>query len=498
MTTVQSAWKKLTTRALELQDLGGITGMLEWDQHVWMPPAGGEYRGRQKALMSRLRHEAMIDPALGDWLGEVGADAASMTDPVRVAAVRNLRRERDRALKLPAALVAAQAQATSDGFAAWVAARQADDFAGFQAPLQHIIDLARQEAACLGPTDHPYDALVEHYDPGLDQAALTALFDPLTAALVDLLERIRSAPPLARHPLAVPVEAQQRIHRRVVEALGFDLSRGRLDQAPHPFTMGIGPRDVRLTTRYDESDLLAGLLATVHEAGHGMYEQGLPEALAGTTVDTAASTGVHESQSRFWENVIGRSRPFLAWLVELVREEAGIEADLDAVYASANRVAPSHIRVEADEVTYNLHIALRAGLEAALLAGELDVADLPGEWDERAQALLGIRPEKLSQGVLQDVHWGAGLIGYFPSYTLGNLYAALLTERIEADLPDLWARVAEADLAPILSWMREKVHARGHLVDGPQLIDELAPGRDLVAALVDHLEGRHGVLYGVA
>ena len=494
----ETAWQKLTDRVRELKDLAGIDGMLEWDQHVWMPPAGGAYRGRHKALISRLQHEGLVDPALGEWLAVVAGDPATAADPVRAAAVRNLGRQRDRACKLPASLVQAQAQATSDGFAAWVQARGSEDLAAFAGPLGHIVDLARQEAACLGPVAHPYDALVGRHDPGMDMVALQALFTPLSAALVDLLDRIRGAAPLAPHPVAVPVDAQRRIHARVAAALGFDMSRGRLDEAHHPFTMGIGPQDVRLTTRYFAGDLLAGLLGTVHEAGHGMYEQGMPEALAGSTVDDAASTGMHESQSRFWENVIGRSRPFLAWLQGVVREESGVDYDLDAVYASANRVAPSFIRVEADEVTYNLHIALRTRLEAALLGGDLSVAALPGAWDDLSQELLGLRPERPSQGVLQDVHWGAGLIGYFPSYTLGNIYAAALTERLSQDLPDLGDRVGRGDFAPVLGWLREKVHQRGHRIDGAALVAELAPGRDPVAAFVAHVEARHGRLYGVA
>ncbi|MCB9777133.1 MAG: carboxypeptidase M32 [Alphaproteobacteria bacterium] len=503
--TPDAAWDALTAHFHEVDLLADLGGLAEWDQHVWMPPGGGPLRGQHKGLLAKLQHERLTDPRVADWLAALDGSE----HPVRAAAVRNLGRTHRAALAKPSALVQAQAEATSGAFATWVKARQDEDVAAFAPALARVVELTRQEAACLAdaadvPFAHPYDALLHQYDPGVTVADLDALFAKLSSGLVDLLDRIRGASqgPTAPSPTPVPVDVQRRIHRRVCEAMGFDMQRGRLDEAPHPFTMGMDPADVRLTTRYFADDLHAGLLGTIHEAGHGLYEQGLPAeldglALAGTGVGSAASTGVHESQSRFWENTIGRSRPFQAWLAGVVAEETGQDVDAARLFAHANRVAPSFIRVEADEVTYNLHIALRFRLEVALLAGDLGTADLPGAWDDLCQELLGIRPERPSQGVLQDVHWSAGLIGYFPSYTLGNVYAAVLAERMAADLPDLWDRVGAADLAPVLGWLRTHVHGRGHLVDGALLIDGIAAGRDPVDAFLAHLQGRHGGLYGV-
>jgi len=485
------AWQALTAHMLEIMDLDGIDGVLGWDQHVWMPGAGAEYRGRQSALISRLRHERMSDPVVGDWLTVLTEDDASMADPVRAAAVRNLGRTTARLKKIPASLVEAQAKANTVAFGAWLEAREQDAVGPFLPALSEVVRLAREEARCVADGRPLYDGLVEPHDPGVDTAALSALFDRLVPGLQALLDQIPTDGDTPA-PLAVSVDAQRRIHRRVVQALGFDLDRGRLDESPHPFTMGIGPRDVRLTTRYNADDLLAGLLGTVHEAGHGMYEQGVPEDLRGTSVGQAASTGLHESQSRFWENVVGRSRPFMGWLSGIIAEETGQDVSADALLAQANHVRRSLIRVEADEVTYNLHIALRFQLERDLIEGRLQVDDIADAWDDTCEAFLGLRPPSARQGVLQDVHWSTGLLGYFPSYTLGNVYAGALTSAVQAALPGMWTDVAAGRFEGILGWLREHVHSRGHLVDAPELVAQVTGGADPVDSLLAHLRQRHG------
>lgn len=491
-TAADDAWNRLTTRLQEVADLDGISGVLGWDQHVWMPPGGAGYRGRQRALLSRLRHERLADPTIGDWLATLADDPGSMADPVRAAAVRNLSRHHARVTRLPARLVEAQARAHADTFQAWRAARDTGDDDALLQGLQTVFSLAREEAACVDPDKPPYDVLIAPYDPGRGSAELTALFDRLVdglTALLDALDQPSAAPP----PLPLPVDVQRRVHRRVLVGLGFDMQRGRLDEAPHPFTMGIGPRDVRLTTRYAADDLLPGLLGTVHEAGHGMYEQGLPEDLRGTTIDSAASTGMHESQSRFWENVIGRSMPFMQWLAGLIQDEGGGRIDPVDLHASANRVRRSLIRVDADEVTYNLHIAFRYQLELALLDDRLAVMDLPDAWDDACQRTVGARPADAAQGYLQDMHWSTGLIGYFPSYTLGNLYAAAFSARMQQDLPTMWDDVAAGQLGGILGWLRDRVHRRGHLLDAPDLLAQVCGPIDPVDAFLAHLRRRHGL-----
>ena len=296
----------------------------------------------------------------------------------------------------------------------------------------------------------------------------------------------------------VPAAALRLINDRVISALGFRTEDGRLDESQHPFTVGVGPHDVRLTTHIYEADLLATLGGTIHECGHGLYEQGIPDALLGTGLGEAAGVGLHESQSRFWENIIGRSEAFCRWLAPALRE-AHPDLDLtpDRLYGACNRVAPSLIRIKADEATYNLHILIRYQLETALLTGDLAVADAPAAWDEAYEKNLGVRPGDPTEGVLQDVHWASGYFAYFPSYTIGNLYAASFRARIEQDLPDMWDEVESGDFSAVLAWLREKVHTRGAEVDAPEIFRDAVGDRDPVADLMAHLRGRHGALYGM-
>jgi len=288
------------------------------------------------------------------------------------------------------------------------------------------------------------------------------------------------------------------VSKRVLETMGFRPADGRLDEAQHPFTVGIGPHDVRLTTHYYTDDLLGTLGGTIHEGGHGLYEQGLPMAWARTGLATAASFGLHESQSRFWENAIGRSLPFFRWLEPLLKAEwPALDITAEQLYGAANRVQPDLIRIKADEATYNLHIIVRFQLETALLEGRLQVAELPDAWNDAYERIVTVRPTDVVDGVLQDVHWASGLFGYFPSYTMGNLYAASFRRQMELDVPEMWTLVERGDFAPILGWMRQKVHERGHIVDAPQIVRDAVGDRDPVADLVDHLRERQGALYGI-
>jgi carboxypeptidase Taq len=495
MTTVQAHWEKIQERVRELSTLGQVAQLLEWDQGTMMPTAGDGLRGAHLSVLSGLIHERLTDPALGDWLDAM----TGQLDPVKTASVQKLRRRHTRATKIPTALVRDLTSAANDGFGAWLKAKEADDFRLFQPHLERLVDLRLEEVAHLGPAAHPYDHLLEDYDPGARTAELRPLFKRLSGELTNFLRAIEGLPgpdPLDTH---FDLDGQSWLSEQVLKQIGFRMDAGRLDLAAHPFTVSLGPDDVRLTTRYDAHDLFSGLGSTIHEGGHGMYEQGLPQRWLGTGLDEAAGMAMHESQSRFWENTIGRSQPFMRWLSGLI-DERWPQAQLspERLYAAANRVAPSLIRVEADEVTYNLHIAIRFELELALIDGSLSVADLPDAWNSAYSDRLGITPTGPATGVLQDVHWSQGLFGYFPSYTLGNLYAASLRYRMEEDLPKMWDEVENGVFSSVLGWLHTHVHDQGHLQDAPELMRKIVGDRDPVNDLMQHIHTRHGALYGVA
>lgn len=490
------AWKQLTARLDELDALAGAAAALEWDQQCYMPAGAAAARGAQNALLSRLHHERFTAPEVGGWLDALeGAEL----DATQRAAVTQLRRKYRRATVVPTRLVEALAHARSEGFAAWVDAKGKDDFSLFEAPLQRLLDLVREQAALYADgAAHPYDGLLEDYDPGSTVADLRPMFGRLADALNVLLDALAARP----HPEGTvpPVDADglRRLSDRLLRDLGFDLGRGRMDLAEHPFTTNLGVGDVRLTTHLHPENLLATLGGTIHECGHGLYEQGLPDHLAGTWLNRAAGMGLHESQSRFWENFIGRSLPFCRYLVPRMQ---GIWPDLaltpQQLYAAANRVERSLIRIFADEATYNLHIIVRFELELGVLEGRLQARDLPEAWNEAYRRVVGVVAPSAREGVLQDVHWSSGLFGYFPSYTIGNLYAASLGARLEEELPDLWEQVERGEFAAILGWLRRNVHQKGATADAPVIFREVVGDRDPVRDLVDHLWRRQGALYGV-
>jgi carboxypeptidase Taq len=492
MTSTDTAWTSLKGRIAELEALGGVVQLLEWDQQTMMPAGGAPHRGTQLATLTGMMHDKLSDPAVGEWL----ADLSGTTDPICKAAVRNVGRDHSRAVKVPTRLVAEIAAASNAGFGDWMKAREANDFAPFQAALERLVDLRREEISHLGEAENPYDHLLDQYDPGSTTAQLKPMFARLRTELASFLDEIKDAAGPAAVTGSWDLSTQKRFSDQVIGAMGFRLSDGRLDASEHPFTVGMGTGDVRLTTHLYEDDLLGGLTGTIHEAGHGMYEQGLPSAHAGTGVACAAGMGLHESQSRFWENVIGRSLPFFKWLVPQVQAHFPQDSlSPEDWFGHANRVERSFIRVQADEATYNLHIIIRFELELALLAGEISVAELPEAWNQAYTDLLGITPSSPNEGVLQDVHWSNGLFGYFPSYTIGNLYAASFRFQMEEDLPEMWAGVARGEFGPILAWLRDKVHRHGHLMDAPQIFTLAVGERDPVADLMTHLRGRQGALY---
>jgi carboxypeptidase Taq len=489
------AWTALKVHVREIDTLTGIAGLLGWDQQTYQPPGGASNRGEQLSLLSRLRHERLVDPRVPDWLAAV---AQGPVDEVQAAALRNLGRDHARAVKVPGALVERLSEASNRGFGTWIEAKQEHNFAKFAPVLEEILDLTRERAQRVDPSRPPYDVLLEEFDPGTSVESLRVTFARLRDGLAELVKAVGDRPAPPELDLRLDTARQDALFQNVAGTLGYDLQRGRVDHAEHPFSVPIGHGDVRITHHLYEGDLLGGLTGTIHEAGHAMYEQGLPAELAGTSVNAAASFGLHESQSRFWENYIGRSRAFSHWFAGQLKAAAPeLSVDGDRLYEASNRVRPGPIRILADEVTYNLHIIVRFEIELALFEDRLRVKDLPEAWNERYRALLGVNPEHDGQGVLQDVHWSGGAFGYFPSYTLGNLYAASFGATLSAAVPDLWDQVAAGDFRAILAWLRANVHQKGHLLEAPEIVAAAVGPRDSVQDLLDHLWSRYGALAGV-
>ena len=498
-----SAYAELVRRSRERALLGSCSALLGWDEQTYLPRGGSSYRGEQMALLAGLQHERATDPALGDLLGTVeGSSVVAGGDSPEAANVREWRRGYDRATKLPRSLVEALARVTTVAQGVWVEARRVDDFARFRPILEETVALKKQEGGCLaGPGGDPYDALLDEYEPGASSRDLARLFAALRSDLVPLVAAIAdSGQAPAKIEGDFPVDRQKVFGEAVAAAIGFDFERGRLDTAAHPFCSGIGPGDCRITTRYDPADFTDGFFSILHEVGHGLYEQGLDPAHQGTPMGEAVSLGVHESQSRLWENAIGRSRAFWSHWLPLARSvfrDPLHAVDLDAFHAAINRVEPSLIRVQADEVTYNLHILIRFELEQALLGGDLLVADLPEAWDAKYRDYLGIDPPDDASGCLQDIHWAAGLVGYFPTYTLGNLYAAQLRDRADGELGGLEAGLARGDFAPLLAWLRENVHLPGHRYPAADLIRRATGSEIDHRPLVRSLRDKYGPIYGL-
>ncbi len=496
----QTTWSVLEQRVRELSELRRTIALLSWDRQTMMPPRGVEARARTTSTVAVLRHQRLIDPALGDLLE--GADDGSL-DQHQAAIVRLVRRDRDRALKLPDDLVRRLGMAGGRGNAAWQQARIDHDYALFQPHLEELVKLKREQADLLGHDGERYDALLDGFEPGMKTARLEPMFAALAPAIGELLAAIKAAPQQPAPPFAgreFPDDLQWAFSDVILRGIGFDLEAGRLDRSVHPFSTAIALHDVRITTRLFADEPFAAVMGTIHEAGHAMYEQGMDARYEDLPVATPPSLGLHESQSRLWENIVGRSHEFwehfTAPMNDVMGEMLG-GITPDQVYRHVNRVEPSLIRVEADEVTYNLHVMIRFELELAIMRDQLEVADLPEAWNAAYERHLGIRPPNDTEGVMQDTHWSDGSFGYFPTYTLGTLYSAMLWERIQADLPGVYQQIAAGEFAPLLGWLREHVHTPGSLYEGDELIRRVT-GQDLDhAPFMRYLWGKFGPLYGL-
>ncbi len=498
----QTPLTELKQRLQQLGDLTAASSLLVWDQATYLPPAGATARAGQTATLSRIAHEMFTSPEIGRLLDVLEPAAAGMPpDSDDACLLRVTRRDYEHAIRVPASFQAAFEEHLSASYQVWVEARPADDFSRVVPYLERTLELSRQYADFFPGYQHVADPHIDANDEGMTVGQLRPLFAELRAELMPLLDAINARGPSDASVLEQPFpESQQLVFGlELAQAFGFDLRRGRQDLTHHPFAIGIGPEDVRITTRIDGRDLGGALFSTLHEAGHGIYEQGIDRALVGTPLASGVSSGVHESQSRLWENLVGRSLPF--WEYAFPHLQARFPAQLGEVplerfYRAVNRVAPSLIRTEADEVSYNLHIIVRFDLECDLLEGKLAVRDLPAAWRERYRSDLGVAPETDHDGVLQDVHWFSGAIGgAFQGYTLGNILSAQFFAAAAAADGDVTAGIAGGSFAPLHHWLRTRIYRHGRKFPPNELVRR-ATGRDLeIAPYLDYLRDKYGRLY---
>jgi carboxypeptidase Taq len=495
----QEAYNELVKRSKELFTVGTINALVGWDQRVNMPPAGIKQRSQMAAYLQELAHRQQADPRVGELL-DIAEEGQWEAGPA--ANLREWRRDYDQATKLPPTLVRRRAELTATANNVWQESRATSDFASFAPYLDELVSLSREIADHLGYKGERYDALLDLYEPGLTTTEVSAFFAELRRCVVPLLGKIVASPVKADRGLfrnvEFPVAAQQALGVAVTKALGFDYGAGRLDISTHPFTTSFGRGDVRLTTRYDPGWPFQSLMGTIHEAGHGMYDQGLSEEHEGTPLGESVSLGIHESQSRFWENNIGRSRAFWQhWYPRFKAEFAGLidHVTFDDFYRLVNDVRPTLIRVEADEVTYNLHILVRFEIERDLFRDALKPADLPAAWNQKYQQYLGITPATEREGVLQDVHWSWAYFGYFPTYSLGTVYAAQLEAALRRGAPELDWQMAAGDFSQAFGWMRENIHHHGKRYRPNELIERATGKAPDVSDYISYLTKKYSEIY---
>ncbi len=501
MKDARQLYQEFMERIGEVIDLRHASALLQWDQEVHMPEKGAEARGCQLATLAALEHRMFTSDGLRGMVEELsGMDGLDAEQSVTIAETK---RDLDRALRIPEKLVHAMAEAQSRAYQAWVEARKKSDFPLFLPHLETLVALAREKAECLGYAESPYDALLDEYERGMTASQLRPLFDNLAERQSALLARIMESgrqPDVSKMDRDWDAFGQLRLTEAILEAMGYDFKAGRQDIAVHPFTTTFDVCDVRVTTRLDPRDFLSAVSSSVHEGGHALYEQGFPLAWRRTPLADAPSLGMHESQSRLWENVVGRSLPFWRhWMPEVKKAFLGQADDLTAedIFRAANRVSPSLIRVEADECTYNLHIILRFEIESALIEGSIEARHIPEIWNGKMRLYLGVDVPDDARGCLQDIHWSHGSFGYFPTYALGNLYAAQLMEKIERDIPDIWGIIGGGDYSRLLAWLRENIHRHGRSKTAAGLIGEVTGGPPTEEPFLRYLETKYGALYGL-
>lgn len=481
---------ELRNNLLTIAKQNSALAVLNWDQEVNLPIKAHPIRGEVEALLAADLHRRTTDPKLIRL-------AKSLTRPAifknlsadEQVIVRETWRDLERAQKLPVKFVEDFTRLTTEAFAAWGEARQKSDFSIFKPKLKKIIEMSRQQAELLGYEDSPYDALLDNYEPGMTSKKLDGLLIPLAKELSGLIAKVKNRPQPAIPKRRYEIEIQKKLNHKVATDIGYDFNAGRIDESPHPFTTNFHPTDVRITTRYDDRDFWISLGSVIHEVGHALYEQGLPPRMFGTPLGESISLGIHESQSRIWENFVGRSRAFSRYLYPLLEEAFGkMPYDEEQLFRWLNRIAPSLIRVEADETTYNLHIIIRYEIEKALLENQLDVDDLPAAWNQKMNDYLGLKVPDDAKGVLQDIHWSHGTLGYFPTYSLGNLYAAQIFQKINQDIPNLDKKFREGDFKPFLNWLRQNIYQNGRRFSSDGLIEKITGEPLNPEYLINHLK----------
>lgn len=485
----------------EIADLRRAVAVLSWDQETYMPTGGAEARGDQLATIGRIAHIKFTAPEVGALLEKLRQEAAP-PDSDEARLVKVVTRNYEKSTRVPPEFVAEMARVTTLAHEAWVKARAEANFALFQPHLEKIVELNRRYIAFFPPADHPYDVLLDDYEPGMKTSDVKSIFATLRPQQVALIQAIAARPQVDDAFLRqnFPEKGQWDFGVEVITRFGYDWDHGRQDKAVHPFTIGIAPTDVRITTRVDENYLSDMFFSTIHEAGHALYELGLPLAYDRTPLGDAASLAFHESQSRMWENLVGRSLPF--WegayprLQEIFPQQLG-GVNLETFYKGINKVTPSLVRVDADEATYNLHIMLRMEIEIGLIEGSIAVKDLPEVWNARMQEYLGLTPPNDALGVLQDVHWSGGSIGYFSTYALGNLIASQLWEQINRDIPDLDHQMCCGQFAELLGWLRKNVHQYGHKYEPQELVQKITGSKIDPAPYLRYLQTKYGKIYGL-
>jgi carboxypeptidase Taq len=500
----EEAYKELLDRVKEVNLIGSIGAVLHWDEQTYMPRPAGAYRAEQVAFISGTAHRKFVDPKIGELLDGL-ENSPYMDEETSDEAVniRELRHDYDQQTKLPQKLVEAISRETTLAQGVWAKARAESDFAQFKPNLEKILKLIREKADHLGYEKEAYDALLDIYEPGATAEMIGSVFGGLRDELVPLVKGIADSP---KKPIVeilereYPIGKQQLFGEMAARAIGYDFDIGRLDITTHPFTIGLGPRDTRITTRYNRHHFGQALFGTLHESGHGIYDQNLPEEHFGTPRAESVSLGIHESQSRMWENMVGRSKPFWKYFFPIAQNmfrDALADVAFDDFFFAINDVRPSFIRVEADEVTYNLHIMVRFEMERAIIKGDIKLDDIPAAWNEKFTNYLGITPENDANGCLQDVHWSAGLMGYFPTYALGNLYAAQFVAKAKDDIKYLETQFEAGNFSELLAWLKKNIHEQGKRYRADKLC-EVVTGKPLDPKYaVDYLKTKFGELYGL-